>query len=837
MSLNKRIFRDLSKNRIKYASIFIVVVIAMYVVVSMAGASATVIQGVNNHAEENFVEDGQFTLFVKLTESEENELKDLGVSIEEHFYNDFNVNNTTLRVFQNRKSIDLIDIDVGRLPVNDDEIVLEKQYFKAHNMEIGDHILIADNNYEVVGYGSSPDYDDMLESLTDASSKSENFGTAFVTRNTYRSLQESGNSLATQSISYAYRLNDALSENEFRERLSQLKFKVDDVEDETAREYFNRAQNTKNSLTDSIANLSYASNSVSSAASNLARSLSSSSVSNSIANIAEEISSSAGELGNKSLDIQNSFNEFSDEYLDFSYSNLKEFTRADENPRINASADDIRIDGVGALIAGVIILILLAYILSIFTTNIIDGDSKIIGTLYSMGYRRRELILHYILLPVCLCFFGGILGTCLGFVGMASQISENSSHFSYPVLSNVYPAYLLFYGIGTPFLLSLIINLIVLNRRLSRQPLALMRKQQTDSARWSIDLPNFKFISKFRIKLYLRELKAQMVIAFGIFVTLLLVMLAMTIYSATTTIIKETSEDIGFKYMYYMSFPEDESPNNVEEAYMLKLNKSYLNHNFEVSVLGIHTSSTAFPYNIEAKSNEVYISTSVANKYKVAVGDTLSLKDEANNLSYDFEVKEIVKYAPGLFVFMNIDEMRNRFNVSDDFYNVLLSQEELDIDRSRVYSVTTDTSIKDSSEIFWSLMKGLVYVLVLSSILMFVLVMYLMVKMIIDRQTSNISMFKVFGYTSNELSKLFLRNNLYTVILSAIIFIPLTKWIIELIYPFLTSNRSVGFNLSFRPETYLFLFLLIIVSYVMSYFLVKRNLNKVSIQEILNERE
>ena len=135
------------------------------------------------------------------------------------------------------------------------------------------------------------------------------------------------------------------------------------------------------------------------------------------------------------------------------------------------------------------------------------------------------------------------------------------------------------------------------------------------------------------------------------------------------------------------------------------------------------------------------------------------------------------------------------------------------------------------------LKQSFIYVLIFASDILFVLVMYLMVKMIIERQTTNISMFKVFGYTKSEISKLYMRNNLYTVLVSAALFIPLSRYIIVKIYPFMVANRAVGFNLSFSLEVYLFILGLIMVSYFLSYIFAKIKLNKISIQEMLKDRE
>ncbi|WP_067141170.1 ABC transporter permease [Oceanivirga salmonicida] len=771
--LKKKILRDFKEHFLQYFSIFISVVISMFLVVSVAGSADTVIKGVEKHAKDNVIEDGQFSVFVPLTDVQIDELRDMGIVLEKHFSLDFAMDEGSIRVFETRKKIDLIELDKGKEASSETEIVLEKNYCKANNIAVGDEITIADNIFTVVGIGSTPDYDDVLDELTDSSSNAKIFSTAFVNEEGYKLLLNSKKSLKAESVQYAYKLYDEATSDDVYDKISEFEFKVSNVKDEYAYEYFNK-------LTGG--------------------------------------------------------------YKQATYKNLKEFIEAEDNPRIDASARDIQVDKKGALTAGFIILILLAYVLSTFVISAIDRESKIIGTLYALGFSKKELIKHFIALPVAICVLGGITGTILGFLAIDLQMGDNVNYFSYPKLNHIYPTYLIIYGVVSPILISLLINFVFINKKLSKEPLDLMRK--TQSAYKPKDIKGnkyrgFKFINKFRIKLFIREIKYNLTISLGIFISLLLIMLAFSIYSALTNLVDETSRDVKFNYMYSLSYPDNEKDNyeGVEKAYLKKLDKKVLNENFNVSILGIYKNSDSFPYEIETNKDELYISTSVANKYAVEVGDDFELEDKINSIKYVFKVKKIVNYAPGLFVFMNIDDMRKRFDKEHNYYNLIISDNKLDIEKGRLYSVTTGNDVKESSHTFMELMNRLIYILIFSSVILFVLVMYLMVKMIIDRQKYNISMFKLFGFNKTEISKIYLRNNLYTVIISALIFIPITRYIILMIYPFLVSNRAVGFNLKFALETYFVIAAIILISYFISFALAKLKLNRISVEEILKDRE
>ena len=65
------------------------------------------------------------------------------------------------------------------------------------------------------------------------------------------------------------------------------------------------------------------------------------------------------------------------------------------------------------MIAGVLLLVLIAYVLSVFVVHSIDQESAVIGALYALGVKRKELMKQYILLPTLISLIGGAIGTAL----------------------------------------------------------------------------------------------------------------------------------------------------------------------------------------------------------------------------------------------------------------------------------------------------------------------------------------------------------------------------------------------------------------------------------------
>ena len=226
--LRKRIFRDFKENLPRYLALAFLLILSMYMVVSVVGAAETVMRGTTTEAEKQNVEDGQFSLFVPMKESEWDELTDKGITLEKMFFLDYVVDgDKTLRVFRNRTDIDTIAIHEGKPAHADDELVIERQYAEKNDIHVGDTIVLGDRTYKVSGIGTVPDYDSPLKSLSDTSCDSLNFGLAFVTDEVYTTLQKEGKSAKSEEYYYAYKLNDVMTDDELKAELKKLSFSSD----------------------------------------------------------------------------------------------------------------------------------------------------------------------------------------------------------------------------------------------------------------------------------------------------------------------------------------------------------------------------------------------------------------------------------------------------------------------------------------------------------------------------------------------------------------------------------------------------------------------------------
>ena len=104
--LARRVFRNLKNNFVRYFALFLLIVMGMYLVVSLIASADTIINGVNEKAKANKLEDGEFEVFERLSKGELSELKDKDIEVEEAFYMDYKLKDkSTIRIYKNRKKI------------------------------------------------------------------------------------------------------------------------------------------------------------------------------------------------------------------------------------------------------------------------------------------------------------------------------------------------------------------------------------------------------------------------------------------------------------------------------------------------------------------------------------------------------------------------------------------------------------------------------------------------------------------------------------------------------------------------------------------------------------
>ncbi|AFA49084.1 ABC transporter permease [Acetobacterium woodii] len=962
MILNKRIFRELKENWVRYGALAVLIIFSIGLVVSMAGATDVVNETIDTNNKKNHLEDGAFSVYVPLTENQIVELEKIGAKTEVAFYVDLTgPEKSTLRLFKNRDNINTIALEEGRLAEQIGEIVLEKHYAENHGIQVGQSLVVGQRNYLVTGIGTVPDYSNVVQNVSDVLADLKQFSIGFVAATEFNQLIEKDLNV---EYNYSYQLEGALTDTELKEKLVDLDFDKSKVTNKYMKEIINTIEKGKNDLSNGVNDLAEGTQTLASGTSSvkegtdeltdgatrladgtnqLSSGLKALTASNATLNKAAddvfqgmiaqvnselkkmgiaitvtgdnyestietlmqsidgadtnsvaalntmktqldsyknfkaglkayttgvesaysgsaELSTGADQLyqGGVSLakgmdtlsngavalnsgmgEFKNQVTNFINENMDYRYVNLITFLEADNNQRITSCKSDAAINKNSALIAGIIVITLMAYMISVFVIHTIDKESAVIGALYSMGYVKKELLRHFMILPLVVVTVAAMMGTSLGFLLIGENIKENVAYYSYPTYTMIFPPYLLVYGIIIPIMITLMVNYLVINNKLSMAPLKLLRREKKQHQLATLDLKEMDFINRYRIRQLMREIRANITLFWGLFIAILLMVFGFSIDGSINTYVHSVATDVEYNYLYLLKYPMEVAPADATKAYAESLAaKLYLTGGtMDVTIMGIDNQNPYFDFSVDGQKNDVVISNSVANKFGYRVGDVITLSDNLKDQNYNFTVKKVVNYASGLYLFMDIQDMRDLFGQEEDYYNTLMSDHELDIETGRIATVITVDKMVDAARQMFTMMYGLVVTILGASILLFVIVMYLLLKMMIDKATFSISLIKVFGYDEKEIKKLYLGTSFYTVVLSTLIAIPISKMIINQVYPYMIANVSAGMKATITPQSYLIMAAIILSAYTVVNFMVGRHLKKISLVEILKVRE
>lgn len=547
----------------------------------------------------------------------------------------------------------------------------------------------------------------------------------------------------------------------------------------------------------------------------------------------------AQELQEGLLELQGQVDSVAGELGAVRFQNLAEFAAAEANPRIHDYKEDALINRNSAIITGALLSLLIAYIMAIFMMDNIDRESRAIGTLLALGHRKNTLLKHYLALPSFVAAAGGVSGTFLGFFLVRFLSSQSLSLYSYPALEYIFPPAILAYGIFLPTALAFCVNCLAVGKKLSLSPLCLLRKEQAGNMGMRADFDKLAYVTRFRLRQTTRELRGHLTFFAGVFLSVLLMLLGFTIQASISNMKQHIADDVRYNYQYILKFPPEEAPAGAAKGFIRNLDADFplTGGNIEVTVLGLEEGDSYFDAVLPKALNEITISDSAQQKFGWEIGDKIVLADEVENRGYAFTVKDVTPYAAGLYVFLGIENMRTLFGEKDAYYNTLFSSESLDIESGRIHSAGMKEDIQSIADIFMDMLRSLIVILLGASVLLFMLVMFLLMKMGIDKSSVPISLMKVFGYSEREVRKLYLGSNLYILVLTAAVSIPLGKMIVDRMYPVLVSNVSLGFDVSIPLPGYALIIGIVFASYFGVDALLRSRLRHILPALVLKERE
>ena len=808
--LRKRLPRELKGELGKYLVVFILMVLTIGMVSGFLVADGSMIVAYNDGFEKYNIENGNFRTNQQIYKSQKEEIQNLGIKLYENFYIEEPLDNgSTMRFFKNRTEINGVCLMQGELPKATGEIAIDRMYADNNDLKVGDTLKSQSGKqtWKITGLVALSDYSCLFQNNNDSMFDSVKFGVSVVTPEEF----------------------DTLNQDKLQYNYSWIYDKQPKTEKEEK-------------------------------------------------DVSEELMENIGEIV--------TLEAFVPRYL---------------NQAITFTGDDMGSDKAMMIILLYIVIVIMAFVFGITISNTIRRESGVIGTLRASGYTRRELIRHYMALPVLVTLVGALVGNILGYT-VFKNVCAGMYYGSYslPTYVTVWSAEAFLLTTVVPVIIMLVVNYGVLRHKLRLSPLKFLRRDLSGRKRKkAIYLsPVIKIFSRFRLRVIFQNMSNYLVLFIGIIFANLLLMFGLLLPSALSHYQVEIQNNMLAKYQYMLQIPASAVSGNKFDG-LISLLEFYMDSRTdnedaeefsayslntlpgkykseEVLLYGIEPDSryvaidfndTKDTYessenttdikdkkdeagnkvkadnkntaNAEKESAAVYISSAYADKFLLHVGDTITLKEKYEKEKYSFKIAGVYDYTAALCVLMPRSELNDIFDLGEDYYSGYFSDTELTDIKSQYIGSVVDldalTKISRQLDVSMGSMMGMVNGF---AIVIYMVLIYLLSKIIIEKNAQSISMVKILGYTNGEISRLYIRSTSMVVVLCLLLSLPLETVIMKVLFrEMMLSSISGWITLWIDPMIYLQMFAAGIVTYTVVALLEFRRIKKVPMDEALKNVE
>ena len=796
--LRKRLPRELKSEIGKYLIVFILMVTTIGFVSGFLVADGSMLIAYNESFEKYNIEDGNLRTAEQIYKTQREEIEKLGIKLYENFYLEESLDNgSTMRIFKNREEVNRVCLMKGELPAKTGEIAIDRMYADNNSLSVGDTLQSGKKTWKITGLVALSDYSCLFQNNNDSMFDSVKFGVSVVTEDEFDSLKQD-----KLQYNYSWKYDQ--------------KPKTEKEEKE----------------------------------------------------VSEDLMEDIGKIVT-----------------------LEAFVPQYQNQAINFTGDDMGSDKAMIIMLLYIVIVIMAFVFGITISNTIRKEAGVIGTLRASGYTRRELVMHYMTLPVLITLVGALIGNILGytvFKGVCAGMYYGS--YSLPTYVTIWNAEAFLLTTVVPVIIMLVVNYGILRHKLKLSPLKFLRRdlsgrKQKRAIRLS---PKIKIFSRFRLRVIFQNMSNYIVLFIGILFANLLLMFGLLLPSVLSHYQLEIQDNMLAKYQYMLQVPVSavsgnkfESLVSLLEFYMDSETKNEDAEKFsayslntlpgkykseEVLLYGIEPDSKYVKINFdtqdkiesgntEEKKNEgktdkpadeikkestgVYISKAYADKFLLHEGDTITLKEKYEKDEYSFKIVGIYDYTAALCVFMPRSDLNDLFDLGDDYYSGYFSDTEItDIKNQYIGSVVNlDALTKISRQLDVSMgsMMGLVNGF---AIMIYMVLIYLLSKIIIEKNAQSISMVKILGYTNGEISRLYILSTSVVVVLCLLLSLPIETAVMNVLFrEMMLASISGWITLWIDPMIYVQMFGAGIVTYGLVALLEFRRVKKVPMDEALKNVE
>lgn len=532
---------------------------------------------------------------------------------------------------------------------------------------------------------------------------------------------------------------------------------------------------------------------------------------------------------------------------------LKNYIPRHENQAITFTGDDMNGDKAMMSIFLYIITAIIAFVFVINIKNTIIKESEVIGTLRATGYTKGEIIRHYMAMPIIVTFISAITGNILGYTAMKNFNAKlYYSSYSLPTYVTIWSISAFIETTLVPIVIMIVITYVSIRRKLSFLPIKFLTGDLTGNKNFSIKLnKKIPFFTRFKLRVIFQNFGNYIMLFVGVSFAYFMLMYGMMMPELLDDFSKNISKNMFTENQYFLKVPTDVSNDEMEllstalktdnksaekfSAYRLRT-LGDISKEEDIIVYGVSNSSK---YIKLSEGDGVTISKNFAEKFELNIGDKFKLKEKYKNKEYEFKVDNINEYQGSLCIFMKQKRLNKTFNLPEKYFSGYFADKKiLDIDKKYIATVIGFDDLSKTSRQLKISMGGIMNIVNVFAVIVFLIIIYLLTKTIIEKNAAAISMAKIMGYTAGEINRIYLGATTIAMLFCLIVSMPIqAKFLIMLVKNVLRKEMSGWLPIYITFDVEVKMFITGLCSYLVILAFEYGKVRKIPLEEALKNDE
>lgn len=521
---------------------------------------------------------------------------------------------------------------------------------------------------------------------------------------------------------------------------------------------------------------------------------------------------------------------------------IKDFVPRQDNQAIVFAGNDMGHDKIMMETILYIVILVMAFAFSVTLKNTVEREASVIGTLRASGYSKIKLILHYMSMPVIIMMISAIIGNIMGYTVMKETVAALYYHsYSLTRYETYFNLDALVMTTIVPILIVIVINLLALIKAFRVTPLNFLRHElKGNRIHKAMKLPNWHILRRFRFRVISQNKGVYITMFIGVFLASVMLIFG----SLLSPLLDHYREDVNnykmAEYQYILKFPMAVKSKSAEKYSITQLENK---KEEPINIMGIKDDSkyVDFDENItlgELKKNEVVVSSGYMEKYNLKVGDTIKLKEKYKDKSYKFKVVGSRVYPSSFTVYMPLKNFNKVFEFKKGFFNGYFSDKELkSLDEGVIASIITEKELNALADQLNDSMGDMFILFAGFSWFMYILIMYLLSKLIVEKNISSISMLKILGYSNKEAGLIYNRATATVVVLSLVLTLPIARLMTKVIYFQMMKDFNGWLPYYMSPKVDISVLLSGLICFIVVYAIEQRKIKNISLGTALKTME